>query len=250
MKRIAIIPVLSAGLIAGAALAAAIVTAQGAGEGGGGEGPRLIERPQIMRPGPGGPRHIAPPQPKLDRLEREYAEELRRARQEIAGLRTKLDENGRQVRALLEKAKGLTEAERRELRPEFERLLNQRAELELTIAKRQVEIAQKGFDIAVERLIEAKVELRETEIKHGRRQKWFEGEWGKRLRHRRDERLKERREQTEPLTGEQPRDNGGDDAAGADDAAGGDNAPDDNAPSDKAPSDDAPKTDEPESPGE
>ena len=240
MKLIAIVPA----LVAGAVLAAAVVTAQGAGEGGDGEGPRLIERPQIKRPGPGGgPRHIRRPQPKLQRLEREYAEELRRAREEIAGLRKKLDENGRQVRALMDKAKGLTEAERRELRPEFERLLNERAELELTIAKRQVEIAQKGFEIAIERLIQAKVELRETEIKHLRRRRWFEGEWGKRLRHRRPERLKERREETDGATDEQPVDDGGDDAA-RDDAAR------DDAAADEAPTDDAPRDEASENPEE
>jgi len=92
---------------------------------------------------------------------------------------------------------GETPEAREALRPEFERVLTARSELELQLAQRQVEIAQKGFDIALERLIEAKVGLNEAQIKEERRKKWFRGELGKHLRGRRHERFKEPEEQLE-----------------------------------------------------
>jgi hypothetical protein len=193
----------------GALLAAAIVaTACLAGAQGPGPGPAdqpTVEQPTIHHPGPGerqlfGPREgfhpLRGPEVKLDQLERAYADELRQARTEIAELQRKLDANAEQLRTLWEQARLAETPEQREaMRPEFQRLVTERGQLEIKIAERQMDLAQKGFEIALERLVEAKVQLNETRIKVERRQQLFEGEWGRRLRERGPGPLREMREQ-------------------------------------------------------
>jgi len=211
MKRTAIITA----LIVGAMLAAVAVTAQSPG---GRQRPGPATRPDLLEPpgppdGPGEGQGRGPGEgpgegptrgpgrrpggvfrhgsggPDLMRIEREYAAELREARKEIGELRRKLEQNGTQLRSLWDKGlQADSEEERAKLRPKFEKLFGERAELELKIAQRHYAMAQKGFDIAVQRLVEAKVALREAKIKQGRRKEWFKRDWGPRLRQRRGER--------------------------------------------------------------
>jgi len=187
MKRLLLVSALVGAMV----LAAVAVVAQGPDE------------PKEQRlEGPGPDEGPPPPQhrrgPKFGHLDREYAKELRQAKQEIGELHRQLAENGERLHELWGQLKAAETPEAREaLRPEFERVLTARSEMELQLAQRQVEIAQKGFDIALERLIEAKVGLNEAQIKEERRQRWFRGELGKHLRGRRHERLKEPEEQPE-----------------------------------------------------
>ena len=198
MTRRAIGVVLVAAMVA----VAMVVAAQDSGEG---EQPKLVERPAIHQPGPGpgggpphgpggGPHHLRGPRSELSRLEREYAEELRRVRTEVGELQRKLDENGQELRSLWDKAEDATAEERQAMRPELERLANERGAIELKIAERQAAVAQKGFEVALERLVQAKVQLHETQIKVERLKQWLKGEWGKRLRERRPGMLRDFRE--------------------------------------------------------
>ena len=203
MKRTVIVSALVAALVL-----AAVVVAQ---DPGGGRRPQLIEQPKRQRPGPGGvPRSGHGSGLELKRVEREYAEEVRRAHKEIEEMRRKLVENGERLRSLWNQAlEAETPEARQRLRPEFERLANEHADIELRIARRHVEIAQKGFDLALQRLIQAKVALREAQIKQHRRKEWFRGEWGKRLREARADHIKELREhrrKPEETPGEEPED--------------------------------------------
>jgi hypothetical protein len=200
MRRIAF-----GALLAAAIVAVAVLTgAQGPGPGPGPADQPTVEQPTIHHPGPGERVPYGPPggfhalrgaEAKLDQLDRAYAQELRQARAEIADLHRKLDENAQQLRALWEQAKAAETPEQREaLRPEFQRLATERGQIELKIAERQAELAQKGFEIALERLVQAQVQLNETRIKVERRGRLLEGEWGQRPREGRPELLRELRE--------------------------------------------------------
>jgi len=147
-------------------------------------GPRTRVPEDPEREGP--PPHSTRVSPKFGHLDREYVKELREARKEIAELNAQLAESNERLRELWDKLKAAETPEAREaLHPEFERVLNARSELELQVARRQVEIAQKGFDLALERLIEAKVALHEAQIKQERRHEWFKGDFRSRVREKR-----------------------------------------------------------------
>jgi hypothetical protein len=137
-------------------------------------------------------------------MEQAYAEELSQAREEIAEMRRTLEANYGRLREIWGmRGQQLPPEETDKLRAEFKRLADENAKTELKIAERQVELAQKALDIALERLVQAKVELHEAHIKQRRRESWFRGEWG---RHMRDRRPRDSQEQ--PGDDAQPNDKG------------------------------------------
>jgi hypothetical protein len=186
MKRIATV-----GALVGALVLAAVVAAQGPGR-----GPRQrdTDPPPPGGGGPGGPPREPGMNPELSRLESEYADQVRQAHKEIAEQRRKLDENMESVRTLLGRMRGATAEERQQLRPEIERLVRETTDLEVQIAQRQLDVAQQGLTLAIERLVEAKVALREAQIKKARRDAWLRGDWGRRMREHGPDRDRERTE--------------------------------------------------------
>jgi hypothetical protein len=197
MKRIA----LTGGIIAVFVLATALVLTSAivvAQDPGGDSRERLIVQPDGGRgPGPGDrPGHGDGPPPgpprygvDLEAMERAYAEELRQAQEDIAGMRTRLDEIHTRLREIWGKRdQNLPAEEVEKLRQEFGQLLEESSKIELEIAERQVQLAQKGMDLALERLVQARVALQEARIKKMRREDWMSGEHGGRFRDFRDRR--------------------------------------------------------------
>jgi hypothetical protein len=113
----------------------------------------------------------------LKEFEQAYEKELRAAQEQTAASRSVLEKNGARLHEIwYEASEAASPDERKKLRPEFERLIRERSRLEIEIATLQVNVAELGLKVATERLVQARVSLREAQIKQHRRERWLEGD--------------------------------------------------------------------------
>jgi len=125
---------------------------------------------------------LAPGQ-NLKDIEQAYEKELQAAQEQIAKSRRVLEKNSVRLHEIwYEASEAAGPDERAKLRPEFERLVRENSRLEIEIATLEVNVAELGLKVAIERLVQARVSLREAQIKQHRRERWLERDWGERLR--------------------------------------------------------------------
>ena len=106
--------------------------------------------------------------PKLDELAegRKWLDDVKKYREEITALENELGPVREEVRNLFRQHQNATTEEgKKELETKIELARSKEDELDLAIAKKKKEFAEKNYKLALERMIEAEVELRDTERK-------------------------------------------------------------------------------------
>ncbi len=122
--------------------------------------------PKDKRPGPGGPREgFLRKHPRLDDLEegKKWLQEAKKFHDEIDALAQELEPVRREVRELFSQVgEADTDEERTRIRAELKTALDKQDDLEIEIAEKRREFSEKNFKIALERMIQARVEYEET----------------------------------------------------------------------------------------
>ena len=128
---------------------------------------------------------------------KQWLESVKKYRDEINILESELDPVRKDVRSLFQQhQKATTSEEKDQIEAKIDALMSKEDELELTIARKKKEFSEMNFKLALERMIEAEVEFRETERRIGLRHEFFGkhmpgGKGGRKRDWKRDEGPKE-----------------------------------------------------------
>jgi len=122
--------------------------------------------PEGRHPGPGGPREeFMRRHPRLADVEEaeKWLEEARKLHDEINELANRLEPVQKEVRELFYQiSQADSDEERDRIRAELKTALDKQDELEIEMAEKRRDFSEKNFKIALERMIQARVEYEET----------------------------------------------------------------------------------------
>lgn len=118
-----------------------------------------------------------------------FLEEVKKYKDEINALETQLDPIRKEVRSLFQQIqKAASDQEREQIKSKLDAVTSKEDDLDLAIAKKKKEFSEMNFKLALERMIEAEVEYRETErrirLRHDFMGRHMPGDRGPRKRDR------------------------------------------------------------------